>query len=306
MPTVLPTPETTQAAYYVISSLSRASRNRLHGVLFNKGMCLLNYRLRARGIDIKLPHCWYKHGDIVVEHWMPRNVQWPRPNEEQTYVYWQGPPPNPLTSQETEKEIVAMADALRSEFTEDERGIERIVEEVYRYAPFSFQDRFRRLFILLRSWRTPDVPVEDFVSKTVVPHFRELIRSFQGADFPDLVLDLHKYAFVSERLLEKREGVRYILEGLSEDFWLHFCKGLRLHPKAHENVPEPTLEIWEEEKRASYDLFRAKLKYWATLAERETGIGDFAKPSVQAWLFPSSWGPESRDSGVAIDQTLYG
>src|SRR5437870_2926778 len=139
MPSLAGSPAAVQAAYYVISSMSRASKGRLHGVLFNKGMCLLNYRLKQRKIDIKLPHCWYKHGDIVVEYWMPPNVQWPKPNEEQTYVYWQGPAPKALPDAELQKEIVAAADRLRDEFTEDENGITRIVTEVYKFAPFEFQ-----------------------------------------------------------------------------------------------------------------------------------------------------------------------
>src|SRR5438552_1065392 len=295
----------TQAAYYIISSMSRASADRLHGVLFNKGMCLLNYRLKQRKIDIRLPHCWYKHGDIVVEYWMPPNVQWPKPNEEQTYVYWHGPAPKALSDAQLQKEIIAAAERLRDEFPEDENGINRIVTEVYKFAPFEFQRLFKDVFLLLRLWYNPGTSVQAFVSDRFRPRFTQLKESFPAGDFPDLVLDMEKYAFVVGTLLEKPEGVRFLIDGLSEDCWLHFCKSLRLHPSGHENVRDQTLEIWRREKDASVEVFEVKLKYWVERAARESGVTEFDKPSVKDWLFPSSWGPLSKDSSLAIDETVY-
>jgi len=304
MPVLPPTPETVQAAYYVISSLSGGSKGRLHGVLFNKGMCLLHYRLKGEGIDIQLPHCWYKHGDIVVQYWMPSNVQWPTPNEEQTFVYWKGPPPKSLPRPEIQKEIVRVAEQLGKEFREDHEGIERIVEEVYKHAPFEFQRRFRQLFTLLREWYNPREEFDAFL-EGFRGHFQGTVKEFPESEFKGLVLDLHKYAFVSARLLGHGEGTRYLIEGLSIDFWEHFCKSLRVHPRGHDNVPAETLEVWEAEKRSSFDLFQARLKYWVTRAEREAGFSDFKSRDVQEWLFPASWGASSRDSSTTVDETVY-
>lgn len=306
MPARVPGPETTVASYYVIESLSHRTRGRLHGVLFNKGLSLLHHRLLEKGVDIRLPHYWYKHGDIVVKHWMPRNVQWPRPNEDQTFVYWRGPPPHDLRDAGLQKEIISEAESLGEEFTDDEKGIPRIVDEVYRYAPFDFQRRFQELFSLFKKWFNPGTSLTAFIEGEVVPSFEGTVASFPTEEFPDLELDLRKYAFVCRRLFEKGEGVRYISEGLSEDFWLHFCKSLRLHTKAHENVPDATIEIWQRERQASQEIFQSSLMSWVSLVIRELRISRLSEKGVKLWLSPESWGPESTDSSVTIDQTLYG
>ena len=41
------------------------------GVLFNKYMTLLNRALLYKGVDMHLPHCWYRWGDEVVRYCLP-------------------------------------------------------------------------------------------------------------------------------------------------------------------------------------------------------------------------------------------
>ncbi len=278
----------------------------MHGVLFNKGMSLLHHRLAKKGVDLRLPHYWYKHGDIVAEYWMPKQVQWPRPSEEQTYVYWGGPPPQRLKDDALQKEILAEIEHIRDEFGVDEGGIPRIIEEVYSYAPFEFQRSFKVLFGLLREWYRPGAPIEKFIAEKFRPHFEKLVEQFPVETFPGLEMDFRKYVFVARTLLDKAQGVRYLLEGVSRDFWLRFCKSLRLDPKAHENIPSSTIEIWEEERLTSLELFSKQLRHWVTMSADEGRISRFREIDVQNWLFPEAWGPESRDSSTTIDETVYG
>jgi len=235
------------AAYLVITSYAEKTDKSPTGLYFNKVMSLLHNKIKADGYDLQLPHCWYKWGDEVVRYLMPVAIGWNHEDPPQTTVTWKGRSPESLGQDELSKKLIRYIDDLTKQYSAP-GGVEKAVDEVYALAPFEFQRRFKKCRDSIYSAMRRTVDIKDYGEKVLWPLVESACKSFLviSRDFPEVAESLPSFKASMEYVLHDRATNYPLAYEISEEFWSWFCYFLRLHPKAHENVPRETLDVWEE------------------------------------------------------------
>lgn len=233
------------ASHMVISKYVERTGEAPSGLFFNKMMSLLHSRMLERRVNFPLPHCWYRWGDEVVRYEMPREISWNHEEPPYTTVSWDGDLPYYASLDEDRETLERVVVDLLDMYSDD-GGVEKAVEAVYTRAPFEFQRRYRecRNLILDRS-RTP-AGVRDFGRNMLLPALESAMKVFPEADFPVVSRKVPAFRSVMRLILEEEEVDVRLVREVSEEFWFWFCYHLRLHPDAHENVSEETLEHWRD------------------------------------------------------------
>ncbi len=229
------------------------------GLYFNKALSFLNTNLKRDGIELGLPHCWYRWGDQVVRYYMPRELKWTHEEDAYTKVEWNGNLPEyPNAS------IKARIDSIVKQVTETycrAGKIQDLVDRIYDEAPFEFQRKYKQVrdfFHVASTTRTMDEKGKREVILSTVKNALESIPDDEifktVRDFAPTFLDLMNYCITSSEI-----GLGALNE-ISEEFWFWACYYLRLHPKAHENIGSDTVMFWNErltEENAKFlDNFR--------------------------------------------------
>ncbi len=234
------------ASYKVIKEFENVNLKPPSGLYFNKALSFLNSELRREGIDIAVPHCWYRWGDEVVRYYMPGELQWTHKEDAYTIVEWNGNmPANP------EDHIKMRIDSIVKELMEDygkPGRIQDFVDIIYEGAPFEFQRKYkgvRDLFYSLQNSRAMDQREKQ---KLLLQSLKDAME-FLPSDkiFKDVVEFAPKYLRLMEYCLNYRQIDLVKLNEISEEFWFWFCYYLRTHPKAHENIDSDTITYWKGE-----------------------------------------------------------
>ena len=170
---------------------------------------------------------------------MPSNLFWDHENPSKTVVKWNyGPPAEKGWAYE-------LIDDAVSEITNKYIGDEfSAVREVYKYAPFKFQVKFldlREAFHGRKNAFNWNNEAYNTVSKHI---FLDTIKSFPKSKFPELT---HQYEVVRtfSKIYLDGDWDFKLVENVYNSFWFLFCYYLRLHRKAHENIPKSAISVWE-------------------------------------------------------------
>lgn len=247
------------AAYSFISRHQNLSHDLPSGVLFNKFMTLLDNELKdIKGVDMHLPHCWYRWGDEVVRYNMPY-VTWNHDFSSKTTVSYTGRIPKI----KHRNDVVRFTDTFVDDFIERYSGVEGVelaIDEVYSRAPFRFQNDFRQLRENLKpSQRNP----------AIINHV-EIVRNLYDAamsvypsdDFKHIEYQTIQFKTIFSKALENGVSIDR-LQQISETFWFFFCYHLRLNPRCHFNVTKETLDIWESALPDALDDYEEKMQNYA-------------------------------------------
>lgn len=241
------------ASFEVIKQHEKTIGSPPTGLYFNKLMLLSYSKLRkGYGIDIKLPHCWYRYGDEVVRYLMPNDVRWNHETPLYTTVSWPGWEP-----QYDDESINIVKDVVR-EFTGKYKDLtkEQLVDDVYSLAPFDFQRNFRQLRLNIERIMSSNVQVSNFKRAVLFPSLEKTIKSFPGKDFPqDVVERVQNYNLLMHCYLEHSSFSYDIAKEMTEDIWFYFCYYLRIHRNCYENVPRNVVEYWENQLDEQKDKF---------------------------------------------------
>ena len=229
------------------------------GVMFNKFMTLL-YRdvRRTLGVDIRLPHCWYRWGDEVVRHGMSY-LSWNYDSPGVTRVMFTGDVAGFPDDDRVKRYIDSYASRFIHAYSGPE-GVEMAVDDVYSEAPFEFQNRFRMLRENLRISKGNLVAVNQ--TEVVRSLYENAMRVFPHSEFPLLKDRVSEFTAVFEAALDNAVPMVKLQE-ISEIFWYWFCYHLRLHPRCHENVSGLTLEIWRDSLPYEDRNFDIKMENYA-------------------------------------------
>jgi len=211
-----------------------------NGVLYNKYLTLLHRELKAYGKDIKLPHCWYRWGDIVVSHCIPF-IQWNHSAQNHTSVTWYGD----CVKYDNKDEVVVLIKKNASLFISNHSGSEAheiAKDEVYDGAPFRFQNEYRKLRESLDPTnRTAQI---DNYLEYIANLFESSMSTFPS-EFKKINSQKEEFISVFNVMLREKASSKDIFD-LTEYFWFFFCYHLRLNKKCHENVSKDVLSHWEE------------------------------------------------------------
>ncbi len=230
-------------AFLVIEEHRRLTARHPTGLHFNKVMSLAHRELRRRGVDIELPHCWYRYGDEVVRQRMPTFVRWNHEEPSYCRISWAGDrveKPHGVPDAEVVREVVG---GLVNRFAVP-GGTSAAVGEVYSYAPFEFQRRFRRLSPRLERLVRNGHGTTRTERSVALTYLTNACEEFPTAEFPAVAGRLPAFRSAMTHALSGRKVPPELPAELAELFWFWFCYHLRLHPSAHENVPEDILEYW--------------------------------------------------------------
>lgn len=242
------------ACYSVISEHERITGEPPTGLFFNKVLSIINKEF-APSVQIGLPHCWYRWGDEVVRILMPTPVQWFHEDPPRTTVGWDADPPEVPAAVDAYERVIGRVRSLVETYSSPGR-VENLVSHVYSYAPFPFQDAYRRLRNIFIDLRGAEIPIDGLSSAVITPPLENAMEVFPFHDFPSMQERAETFHILMNGLLAADVKGLELARELSESFWLAFCYHLRLHPEAHENIPEDTLEYWRnnlEIQLAHYD-----------------------------------------------------
>ena len=220
------------------------------GVLFNKYMTLLNRELLSKGVDIHLPHCWYRWGDEVVRYGMPF-IDWNHDDSFYTYVRYSDQKPRINRNDPNVKFAINYADSFIEKYG-GPYGQEEAIDEVYADAPFSFQNDYRQLREALKI-SLKNNPIKNYHAY-ITKLFENAIASFPP-EFGFLGQRFEEFKSTFRLALSKKAKPDELFE-ISETFWFFFCYHLRLNSRCHENVPQSTLEVWRETLPAEEEKYR--------------------------------------------------
>jgi hypothetical protein len=231
------------ASYMFLDKYRKEREGDAPGVIYNKFITLLHSDLKLRKIDIKLPHCWYRWGDIVVGYCVPY-VHWNHDQPNYTTVKWIG---DEVPAYESNDEVISLIKKNMTEFMLRHKGSdahETAKDEVYDGAPFDFQKDYKKLRESLDSMSKRTVMNNS--SEYLAGLFYPTMENFPKNEFKNILNEKEKFEAVFKMGLESNVSPKDLYD-LTEYFWYFFCYHLRLHKKCNENIPANTLAIWKEE-----------------------------------------------------------
>lgn len=243
-----PTPNLAYASFRVMELAGEGQARLTNGIYFHKAMSLLHRRLGRGASAIHLPHCWYFYGDEVVRSAMPHSVFWDHSDETLTRVGWRGSGTFPDVPGPSKYEIDSQAEEIIREFPPDREKVTAIIDAVYTYAPFPFQQSFRKVKGEFYDIAGSRVVFENAAPLLLAPTVSTTLKSFPSNDpvFQPPASFVDAVDSATEILLESNAGQRPAYR-LLIDFWEFFCFHLRTHPRAHEETPGETLQFWEDQ-----------------------------------------------------------
>lgn len=301
------------ASYKVIEIHERNTGESPTGLFFNKVLSMLNRELESRHIHLGLPHCWYRWGDEVVRTHMPAAIEWIHEDPPRTTVKWKENPPEIPEGTATYDLVARKVGELVDTYSRP-GAIEELVNHVYAYAPFPFQDAYRQVRNMFIDLRGAEIPVEGLAGSVLGPPFKRAMDVFPTQEFRDLSERLESFKTVMHVLIRADvQGLKLARE-LSEAFWFTFCYYLRLHPKAHQNVPDSTLDYWTASlpnQIAHYDntvssiLLEAAVTVPQIVEDRSVSIlkRDAERKRQEDLAFIHSFDAELNDIGKFLDAT---
>ncbi len=229
-----------KAVYLVLKRFRNQNNEDPTGVYFNKVLSILHQRLRST-FDLKLPHCWYRWGDEVVRRCLPHDVNWDH-DYLRTTVSWDG--------LELHVEIEDHLELINEEIekiidTFPMSNIDRIVSEVYSYAPFDFQRSFRNIRGSLGFTNEIDICFENIHLDNIKKQKSIAESDFKSVDYniPILHSSFRLWSESFDFLVNESKVDYETLININESFWFHFCYYLRL--KQNENVPIDVIDHWK-------------------------------------------------------------
>lgn len=267
-------PAVTAAVYLTVDECARRFDQPPTGVYFNKILSVLHRQLSDVGVDIGLPHCWYRYGDEVVRYWLPSQLVWDHEAEDRTTVVWDGDAPEVLETKQAAR-LKTELGRVMEEFPPE--NLDTLVDYVYGYAPFEFQRSFRyfreRVGLSLYS----DLDDTQAAQGILLPNLEKASEDFDRREFGD-TRGQKEIQFETLRALLRSDGPDLrLIRDIAENFWFHYCYYLRLHPRAHENVPVQTKQVWMEDLEAQVpnllgefsDLLEQAVDHVPELADHE-------------------------------------
>ncbi len=300
-----PTPELKYSAWKIIELYKDRSTDQVNGLRFNKMMALLDHRLLdEKGLDIKLPRCWYLYGEATVPKQMPSQVKWKGLDneEEKTAVTWDEGRPS-IRSSKNRQKIDSIVDSLYSLFPPGEDVRKAIEEDYESYAPYEFQ----RLYKMFRY----DTKIRSIVDKDGTLRseafysigIKDAMNVFPYEDFPELKVHARKLELILPNLFkefpEKNErGVE-----MAKDFWKIFCRFLRV--KQNRYVVDSRLKYWEEKAFEGLRIYEDKLSDDIRRL-KSLGLSVNEDPMIDVFLSPDSLGEGFENLSSDVDEIVYG
>ena len=292
------------ACYKIIQRYKDPQTDKVDGIRFNKMISLLNQKLlnsEEERLDIKLPHCWYFYGDMVILRDMPKQLRMDHKDDEPiSKVYWEGP--QPKISKKIKKIIDKREMTLQQEYPPN-CDINIVIEKVYSYAPYEFQ----RDFLIFRNDNKflPQEYFKELHQKILKGDFKNNIKHYPYERFPELKVQFTKISYIIETIFNEYPDNNQMGIDLGNKFWKIFCKYLVLDEKGNYNASKDAIDHWK--KIAVKDLieYNKQLNDDIKTFFKEFNTDSLDDPLLKAFLQPDDWGEGTEKISSEIDDILY-
>ena len=296
------------ASYRTIARFGTPEDGTVGGLWFNKVMSLLNERLRKEHrIRLDLPHCWYFWGDRVVLEEMPGELQLETPDRldgMHSQFRWVGARPKDPPPRER-KAINSLVDSIRSLYPQSDASMWRIVQDVYRYAPYDFQ----RSYASFRTdfFETVEAGLVKLKSTILKNGLNKAFREFPHDDFPELAVEAATVRLIADAMLaEGSARAQRDAMAVAKDFWEMFCRVLITTPRGHDNLSVGIIEKWKQSAITQLPEYDRGLHHEVDIALARYNLRNISKDTVvRAFLQPEDWGKGTEDSSVDVNLSAY-
>jgi len=292
------------ASYKIIQRYKDPQTDKVDGIRFNKMISLLNHELlkdKKNGLDIKLPHCWYFYGDMVIRRDMPIQVRIDQTDEEPiAQVYWEGS--KPKVDNKTKKKIDRKEMYLQSKYPPSCDKAD-VIEAVYTYAPYEFQ----RNFLIFRNDNKflPQEYFKEIHQKVLQGDFKNAVDNFPYEQFPILKVPFTKITYIINSIFTEYPEDKQIGIDLGNKFWKIFCKFLILDKKGSYNASNHTIKHWEKNSNEELEKYKTDLEKDVESFFKIFNPKSLRDPLLKAFLFPDDWGEGTEELSSEIDQIIY-
>ena len=249
---------------YSISALIFAfdpyNKGQISQTKFYKLLYILSANLKDKGIDIKLPYFWYRHGPVVPYAFLPegiielRQMNWSK-HQGKWVVLRNRQFPNVAASK---KEIIDdAAAALLDQY--NEARTYNIVSDVYATAPYSFQRNYKDFIKHIETkinYRDIICSVQGLKEKEDIARLEKSVDLFDEAQFPQIYDDLLRWKTIMKYSISKLATIDpKFISNLSNIYWDRlFCMFLKV--KEYQNLPEWLVVKWKRDLPITHDEYK--------------------------------------------------
>lgn len=251
----------------LISAFDPYNTGKVSQTKFYKLLYILSADLMNRGVDIKLPYFWYRHGPVVPYAFLPDGIIELKPMDSNKY---QGKwvllrnrrfPRIVGCNKEIIDDVVA---ALRDNYNDVKTP--KIVNDVYNTAPYSFQREYKNYIKYIGhklAYRDILCGIQGLREKEDITRLERAVNLFDESEFPQIYDDLLRWKTITKHTITQLSVVESnFLLNLSSIYWDRlFCMFLKV--KEYQNLPGELIAKWNRDlpsDRAKYELHFEELE----------------------------------------------
>lgn len=265
----------------LISAFDPYNKGKVSQTKFYKLLYILSADLMDRGVDIKLPYFWYRHGPVVPYAFLPagiielRSMAWNKYQGKWVLLRNRRLPRIAASNKEiVDDSVASLCDNYSNAKTP------RIVMDVYSMAPHPFQREYKN-FIKYIQHKVADrdilCKIQGLREKEDVIRLERAVDIFDESKFPQIYDDLLQWKTITKYSINQLSTIdsKFILD-LSSIFWDKlFCMYLKV--TECRNLPETLISKWERELPANRDgygrhLEELETKFYSSIYRPSGGL----------------------------------
>ncbi len=198
---------------------------------FNKFMYLLNKELKNDGIDIKLPYCWYRYGIVVEVN-----------NRSLDYLSLLNFKEIPYKCR---SKIIKNIAIIKKKY--HYKKTDEINAEIYKEAPYKFQDDFREILKIVKFWKNGNKTLDNYFDNEpsyLLNLAKKALIEFPPKDFDDIYPLFLEWENYITQLIEINYPIKKIASFIDK-FWFTFSKKLRILTEV--NIDQTLINEWKKD-----------------------------------------------------------
>jgi hypothetical protein len=220
---------------------------------------ILSDNLLERGVDIKLPYFWYRHGPVVPYAFLPagiielKSMDWAKYQGKWVLLKDRQFPRTVASNKEIIEDAVAdLWDNYKDAKTP------KIVNDVYNTAPYRFQSEYKNYIKHIGhkiEYRDVLSRMQDLGEKKDIIRLEKAVDLFDESEFPQIYDDLLRWKTITKHSIAQLPTIdsKFLLD-LSSVYWDGlFCMFLKV--KKYQYLPEKLIAKWMRDLPSDHDKY---------------------------------------------------
>jgi hypothetical protein len=248
----------------LISAFDPYNEGKISQTKFYKLLYILSANLKNKGIDIKLPYFWYRHGPVVPYSFLPEDIielhsmNWSKHQGKLVVLRKREFPAVAANKKETIDDAVA---ALLEQYNETKTP--KIVSDVYATAPYNFQRDYKEFIKHIDNkikYRDIICSVQDLKIKEDIARLEKAVNFFDETQFPQIYDNLLQWKLIMKYSINQLAAIDLAFASrLSNIYWDElFCMFLKV--KEYQYLPERLIAKWQRDLQIAQDEYESHFK----------------------------------------------